>query len=69
MALVTECQTPGANVVTRIHKIDDTTVVSVAFDLPFRLELTEEQADQLERNMHNAMELVLAPFFMDMVEA
>ena len=59
MAIETECQTPGAVFHTKI----DPKKISCSVDLPKKLELTEEQAKILESNIHNAMELVLAPYF------
>lgn len=59
----TRCQTPDA--VFHI-KIGDREV-SVAVDLPFPLGLTEEEAAILEANVHNAFELVLAPYFRPVV--
>jgi hypothetical protein len=58
-AVKTECQTPDA-----IFKIEIKDVkVSVEVELPMSLDLTEEEAKLLESNIHNAMELVLAPYF------
>ena len=58
-ALKTKCQTPDS----QFHfKIGDKKV-SVEVDLPMSLDLTEEEATLLEANLHNAVELVLAPYF------
>lgn len=59
MAEPTACQTPGATFNTWV----DPLTVMVSVDLPFALALSEEQAKILEANMHNAVELVLAPYF------
>jgi hypothetical protein len=59
MAQPTRCQTPGAMFST---KITDQSV-SVHVDLPHPLDLTEPEAGQLEANLHNAVELVLARYF------
>ena len=59
MAQETDCSTPGAIFSTHI---DPKTIV-LEVDLPFTLVLTEAQAVQLERNLHNAVELALAPLF------
>ena len=59
-AVKTECQTPEANY--NIEISDDK--VSVEVDLPMELDLTEQEAKLLESNIHNAMELVLAPYFL-----
>lgn len=59
MAQKTRCQTPGTMFSTRINSNS----VRVGLELPFELNLTEAQAELLEANIHNAMELVLAPFF------
>ena len=59
MALATECQTPGAIYHTKITRED----VVVRVNLPVPIFLTEEMAERLEINLHNAVELVLAPLF------
>lgn len=59
-AVKTECQTPEANYNIVIN--DDK--ISVEVELPMELELNEEEAKLLEANIHNAMELVLAPYFL-----
>jgi hypothetical protein len=59
MALATDCQTPGARFYTEIRPMH----VSVTVELPFDLHLTEADARLLEANVHNALELVLAPHF------
>lgn len=58
-AIKTECQTPGAVYQTDISEDSLTLVVK----LPMELDLTEDEAKLLESNIHNAMELVLAPYF------
>lgn len=58
-AMETECQTPDA--VYNI-KINDKSVLCNV-ELPFPIELSEEEAKQLESNIHNAMELVLSKYF------
>lgn len=55
----TPCQTSGA----QFHVKVEGKAVSISVDLPMDLELTEAEAKVLETNMHNAMELVLAPYF------
>lgn len=59
MAIETTCQTPGAEFATHIR----TDGVTVGVALPFDLDLDEEGAALLEANLHNALELVLAPYF------
>jgi len=59
MSLPTPCQTPDAKFQIRICG----SKVEVDVILPFMLKLTDEQAEVLEANIHNAMELVLAPLF------
>lgn len=59
MAMKTKCQTPGALFSTLIHP--ERILVSVV--LPFDLDLDERSAELLERNLHNALELVLARYF------
>ena len=58
-AVKTECQTPDAKFNIEIN--DEK--VSVEVELPMKLDLTEDEAKLLESNIHNAMELVLAPYF------
>ena len=58
-AVKTDCQTPDA----QFHiKVADKKV-SVEVDLPKSLDLSEDDAKLLEANLHNAIELVLAPYF------
>lgn len=59
MAVPTRCQTPDA--VFRIAISDR--AISAAVELAFRLNLTEDAAALLEANIHNALELALAPLF------
>lgn len=61
MAIETKCQTPDAQYET---KITGSTVL-VLISLPIELDLTEDQASLLEANLHNAVELVLAPLFIE----
>jgi hypothetical protein len=63
MANSTKCQTPGAIFHTKIT----TRQISLSVDLPEHLELSEEQAEMLEANLHNAAELVLAPYFIEKI--
>jgi hypothetical protein len=58
-AVKTECQTPDAQFNIEIND----NKVSVQVDLPMKLDITEEEAKLLESNIHNVMELVLAPYF------
>lgn len=55
----TPCQTSGAQFHTQVEGKQ----VSITVDLPMELDLTVAEAKILETNMHNAMELVLAPYF------
>lgn len=59
MAMETPCQTPGSQFHTYVHD----NIVEITVNLPMDLNLTEEEAELLEANMHNAMELVLARYF------
>lgn len=59
MALATPCQTPGGIFSVSLA----TRSVEVIVALPSALELTPEQAEILEANLHNTVELALAPFF------
>ena len=55
----TVCQTPGS----QFHVGVKDKQVTCKVDLPIDLDLTEKEAKLLETNIHNAMELVLAPYF------
>ena len=59
MALETKCLTPDANFTTIIsgNKVESKVI------LPFQIELNEEQAEILEKLIHNQMELVLRCYF------
>jgi hypothetical protein len=59
VANATPCQTPGAQFTTHINKIG--ALVNVAFGRT--IDLTEDEAALLETNLHNAVELVLAPLW------
>ena len=59
MANKTQCLTSGAIFHTGISEDS----VSVKVDLPFKLEITEEEAEILETLIHNQMELILRPYF------
>jgi GNAT superfamily N-acetyltransferase/8-oxo-dGTP pyrophosphatase MutT (NUDIX family) len=58
-ALETQCQTPGAQYHTTIsgNEIDE------MVDLPMSLDLDKSEATLLDADLHNAMELVLRPYF------
>jgi 8-oxo-dGTP pyrophosphatase MutT (NUDIX family) len=58
-AVETHCQTPGAQFHTTISDSN----VGLSVDMPRPLNLNEVEATLLESNMHNAMELVLRPYF------
>jgi len=59
MANKTPCLTSGATFHTAINERD----VAVLVDLPFKLEITDEEAEILETLIHNQMELILRPYF------
>ena len=59
MALETKCLTSGA--IFHIHIAEDN--VSAKVDLPFKLDVTEKEAETLETLIHNQLELVLRPYF------
>ena len=59
MAVETKCQTPGVIFNTHTHN----NVICVELSLPFNFNLDEQEAEPLEMNIHNALELVLAPHF------
>lgn len=59
MALKTKCLTPEANFSTIIsgNKVESKVV------LPFNLDISEQEAELLERLIHNQMEIVLRSYF------
>jgi hypothetical protein len=59
MAQHTKCQTPGADFSIRITPY----AVAVTVKLPMMLGISDDDALVLEANLHNAVELVLAPYF------
>ena len=59
MANATPCQTPGAQFHTHITENGFNVLVA----LPQPLRLTTAEAELLETNIHNALELVLARYF------
>jgi hypothetical protein len=59
MALETKCLTPDANFTTFISPRTIASTVS----LPFSLDLNKEQAEILEKLIHNQLELVLRSYF------
>ena len=58
-AVKTKCQTEGAVYQTDISEKN----VSINVKIPFNLDLDNDEAKLLEDNIHNALELVLAPYF------
>ena len=60
MANKTKCLTSGAVFHTDIRMRS----VSVKVDLPFRLDVDEEEARELETLFHNQLELVLRSYFL-----
>lgn len=59
MAVETPCQTPGAFFHISIQ--EEAIVAAVSFKR--KIPLTPAEAEVLEANIHNALELVLAPYF------
>lgn len=58
-AVRTECQTDGA-----VYKMDiSEDNITAVVNLPFELQLDKDEAKLLESNIHNALELVMAPYF------
>lgn len=57
--LATACQTPNTQYSIGIN---DTGVTAQA-QLPFKLKLSKKQADELEKNIENSLELILKPYF------
>jgi len=60
VSLETKCLTPSA--IYRTAIVGDK--VSVEVSLPFELDVTEEEAEILDRLMHNQLELVLRSYFL-----
>jgi len=59
MAQETKCLTSGARFHIGVHSKSIDTLV----ELPFELDLTEEEAEILTRLIHNQLELVLRPYW------
>ena len=59
-AIETKCQTKGAIYNTDISENN----ISIDIEIPFNIDLTKSEAKLLENNIHNALELVLKPYFM-----
>jgi len=57
VAVETSCQTPGAVFETHV----DASRWTIQVDLPAPMKLTAQEADLVSANLHNAVELVLAP--------
>jgi len=56
-----ECLTPGA-----IYDMDiRPDVVGVKVQLPMSIDITEEEAEELEEEMHDALEAILSKYFRD----
>lgn len=58
-ALKTPCQTPDANYNIEIGG----NAINCQIELPFDLDIDEEEAKILESNIHNAMEMILSKYF------
>jgi hypothetical protein len=59
-AVKTKCQTEGAIYNTDISE----NKIGIDIKIPFNMDLTKTEAKLLEDNIHNALELVLKPYFM-----
>ena len=59
MALETRCLTPDANFTTFISP----RTIASTVNLPFKLEISEEEAVILEKLIHNQLELVFRSYF------
>jgi hypothetical protein len=59
MAAKTKCLTRGAIFHISIQENE----VSATVDLPFKLDITEDEAEILENLIHNQLELVLRVYF------
>jgi hypothetical protein len=58
-ALSTPCQTP--DMVYDINISDDK--IDISLNMPFKLDIDEDEAKLLEKNLHNAIELVMKKYF------
>jgi hypothetical protein len=61
MAIKTKCQTPNAIFKIKVKNKS----VKCEVDLPFALNLSKNEAIQLEANIHNAFEMVLSKYFIN----
>ena len=59
MSIKTPCQTPGA----QFHTSISSTQISCTVDLPNPIKMSKKEAVQLEADIHNVIEIVLAKFF------
>lgn len=59
MAQATECQTDGAEIGVVIREKH----IMAEMYLPFKLVLTDEEKQVLKANLHNAIELVMSKYF------
>ena len=59
MALETKCLTPDAIFSTNIGSKH----ISLRVTLPFELDVSKEEAEILERLLHNQIEIALRPYF------
>jgi len=59
MANSTKCLTDGAIYKTAVTNMR----VSATVELPFALEITEQEAEILETLLHNQLETILRPYF------
>ena len=59
MALETKCLTPDATFHTNVG----TKYITTRVVLPFELKISREEAEVLEKLLHNQIELVLRPYF------
>jgi hypothetical protein len=59
MAVATQCQTAGVVYETLLSPWG----IRMELGMPHPLDLTKDEAKLLEANLHNAVELVLAPYF------
>lgn len=59
MANQTKCLTPN----TQFHSKINGNRVSIEAELPFELDIDEEEGEIIETLMHNAMEMILRPYF------
>lgn len=63
MANKTRCLTPEARYDFSMFLWAKTTKIRMSVDVPFLMDLSEQEAEELETLLHNQFELVLSRYF------